>query len=284
MTSLKGQKPMSKNPRLKLLMYGNAGVGKTTASCMLPRPYIIDSEHGTDHYADLINKAGGVVHQTTDMAEVIEDVRKLSTEEHPYKTVVIDPITPLYFDLVEKCEEEVGSEWGRHYGEANKHMKRLVNLLMRLDMNVVVTAHEKTIYGDDMKKTGITFDGWKKLDYIFDLVLELKRKTPTKRFAKVVKSRIESFPDGESFEWNYSSLTDRYSQDEIERDVEVVETITKEQIEEINLMSEKLTDGQEFVDKMMRRAKVDIMSDLTFEQADKLIAYFHKTLGIKKGK
>ena len=49
-------------------------------------------------------------------------------------------------------------------------------------------------------------------------------------------------------------------------------------------MSEKLTDGQEFVDKMMRRAKVDIMSDLTFEQADKLIAYFHKTLGIKKGK
>ena len=221
--ALRAKKPTNKTKRLKLFMYGDARVGKTTAGLQLPMPYIIDAERGTENYHKKINKVGGAVFNTTDILEVIEEVRKLSTEEHGFKTLVIDPITPLYFDLIDKCELEVGSEFGRHYGEANKYMKRLINLIMRLDMNVVVTAHAKVVYGDDMKKLGITFDGWKKLDYIFDLVLELRKQTPTKRYAKVVKTRIESFPDGETFEWNYDSLTERFSQVELERDVDVIQ-------------------------------------------------------------
>ena len=57
--ALKGKKPQPKDRRLKLFMYGEAGVGKTTAACQLPKPYIIDTERGTDNYADLIDGVGG---------------------------------------------------------------------------------------------------------------------------------------------------------------------------------------------------------------------------------
>lgn len=276
--ALRAKKPTNKTKRLKLFMYGDAGVGKTTAGLQMPKPYIIDAERGTENYHKKVNKIGGAVFNTTDILEVIEEVRKLSTEEHDFKTLVIDPITPLYFDLIDKCELEVGSEFGRHYGEANKYMKRLINLIMRLDMNVVVTAHAKVVYGDDMKKLGITFDGWKKLDYIFDLVLELRKQTPTKRYAKVVKTRIESFPDGETFEWNYDSLTERFSQAELERDVDIITTATAAQVKEIETLSEKLVDGSDAVTGFLRRAGVQQLLDLTEEQAQKVIDYFIKSL------
>ena len=259
-------------------MYGDAGVGKTTAGLQLPMPYIIDAERGTENYHKKINKVGGAVFNTTDILEVIEEVRKLSTEEHGFKTLVIDPITPLYFDCIDKCELEVGSEFGRHYGEANKYMKRLINLIMRLDMNVIITAHAKVVYGDDMKKLGITFDGWKKLDYIFDLVLELRKQTPTKRYAKVVKTRIESFPDGETFEWNYDSLTERFSQAELERDVDIITTATAAQVKEIETLADKLVDGDDAVSGFLRRAGVQQLLDLTEVQAQKVINYFIKSL------
>jgi len=276
--ALRAKKPTNKTKRLKLFMYGDAGVGKTMAGLQLPMPYIIDAERGTENYHKKINKVGGAVFNTTDILEVIEEVRKLSTEEHDFKTLVIDPITPLYFDLIDKCELEVGTEFGRHYGEANKYMKRLINLIMRLDMNVVITAHAKVVYGDDMKKLGITFDGWKKLDYIFDLVLELRKQTPTKRYAKVVKTRIESFPDGETFEWNYDSLTERFSQAELERDVDIITTATAVQVKEIETLSEKLVDGSDAVTGFLRRAGVQQLLDLTEVQAQKVIDYFIKSL------
>ena len=276
--ALRAKKPTNKTKRLKLFMYGDAGVGKTTAGLQMPKPYIIDAERGTENYHKKVNKIGGAVFNTTEILEVIDEVRKLSTEEHDFKTLVIDPITPLYFDLIDKCELEVGSEFGRHYGEANKYMKRLINLIMRLDMNVVVTAHAKVVYGDDMKKLGITFDGWKKLDYIFDLVLELRKQTPTKRYAKVVKTRIESFPDGETFEWNYDSLTERFSQAELERDVDVITTATAAQVTEIETLSEKLVDGSDAVTGFLRRAGVQQLLDLTEVQAQKVIDYFIKSL------
>jgi len=276
--ALRAKKPTNKTKRLKLFMYGDAGVGKTMAGLQLPTPYIIDAERGTENYHKKINKVGGAVFNTTDILEVIEEVRKLSTEEHDFKTLVIDPITPLYFDLIDKCELEVGTEFGRHYGEANKYMKRLINLIMRLDMNVVITAHAKVVYGDDMKKLGITFDGWKKLDYIFDLVLELRKQTPTKRYAKVVKTRIETFPDGETFEWNYDSLTERFSQTELERDVDIITTATAVQVKEIETLSEKLVDGDDAVAGFLRRAGVQQLLDLTEVQAQKVIDYFITSL------
>jgi peptidoglycan-associated lipoprotein len=129
--------------RLKLFMFGPAGVGKTTAAIQFPNSYIIDAERGTENYDKLITASGSAVFQSSDMQEITQEVKALLTNKHEYRTLVIDPITTAYNDLLDKSELKVGSEFGRHYGEANKHMKRLANLIMALDMNVIVTAHAK---------------------------------------------------------------------------------------------------------------------------------------------
>src|SRR5687767_6507172 len=192
--ALRARQPEAVNKRLKLFMFGPAGVGKTTAAIQFPNSYIIDCERGTENYDKLITESGSVVFQTTDMHEVIAEVKALLTERHDYRTLVIDPITTVYNDLLEKCELKVGTDFGRHYGEANKIMTPLANLIIALDMNVVVTAHSKKEYGETLRVLGHTFDGWRQLDYWFDLVIELGKKGK-KRFAKVVKTRVDSFPD-----------------------------------------------------------------------------------------
>src|SRR3954451_20858633 len=215
--ALRARKPEAVNKRLKLFMFGPAGVGKTTAAIQFPNSYIIDCERGTENYEKLINASGSAVLQTTDMVDVNQEVKSLLTERHEYRTLVIDPITTAYNDLLEKCEQKVGSDFGRHYGEANKQMKRLANLIMALDMNVVVTAHSKKEYGDNLKVLGQTFDGWRQLDYWFDLVVELGKKGK-KRFAKVVKTRVESFPDEDIFEWSYDAVKKRYDVGMLEKE------------------------------------------------------------------
>src|ERR1700759_3981948 len=205
---LRAKKPQAVVKRLKLFMSGPAGVGKTAARIQFPNSYIIDCERGTENYDKLITDSGSAVFQTTDIHEVIAEVKALLTEKHDFRTLVIDPITTVYNDLLEKWELKGGTDFGRHYGEANKAMKRLANLIMALDMNVVVTAHAKTEYGQNLAKIGYTFDGCRQLDYWFDLVIELGKKGK-KRFGKVTKTRVESFPDEDVFEWSYDAIKRR---------------------------------------------------------------------------
>ena len=275
--ALRAKKPESVQKRLKLFMFGPAGVGKTTAAIQFPNSYIIDCEKGTENYDKLIQESGSVVFQTTDIHEVIAEVKSLLTEKHDYRTLVIDPITTVYNDLLDKCEQKVGADFGRHYGAANKEMKRLANLIMALDMNVVVTAHAKTEYGQNLAKIGYTFDGWKQLDYWFDLVVELGKKGK-KRFGKVTKTRLESFPDEDVFEWNYEAIKKRYDIGTLEREANVIRLAGPEQIRELKelLSIVRLPEGT--TDKWLAKAGVDQWEDMSAESLSKCIDYVKSRL------
>src|SRR5690349_4441553 len=107
--ALRARKPEAVTKRLKMFMFGPAGVGKTTASIQFPRSYIIDGERGCDNYDRLITESGSALFQTSDINEAVAEVKSLLTERHDFRTLVIDPITPLWNDLLEKCEHKVGS-------------------------------------------------------------------------------------------------------------------------------------------------------------------------------
>jgi hypothetical protein len=233
---------------------------------------VIDCERGSENYDKLITESGSAVFQTTDIQEVIAEVKSLLTERHDYRTLVIDPITPIYNDLLDKCETQVGSDFGRHYGAANKTMKRLANLIMSLDMNVVVTAHAKPEYGQNLAKIGYTFDGWKQLDYWFDLVVELGKRGK-KRFAKVVKTRLDSFPDEDVFEWSYDAIKRRYDVNVLEKEASQVRLASPEQVKEIKdlLGIVRLPEGT--VDKWFAKAGVDLWEDMPAEVVQKCIEY-----------
>jgi len=279
--ALRAKKPEAVQKRLKLFMFGPAGVGKTTAAIQFPNSYIIDCERGAENYDKLIAGSGSVVLQTSDMDEVVEEVRALLTETHDYRTLVIDPITTAYNDLLDKAEKAVGTDFGRHYGAANKTMKRLANLLTALDMNVVVTAHAKTEYGQNLAKLGYTFDGWKRLDYLFDLVLELTKTgvgALAQRRAVVVKTRFDQFPDGDCFEWSYDELCRRYGADRLERAATTVSLALAEQIQELKdlLAVVRLSEGT--VEKWLAKAGVDEFEDMSADAVAKCIDYVKKKL------
>lgn len=243
MSTLRGKQPDERKTRLKLLLSGSAGVGKTMAAIQMPKPYIIDTERGSIHYGKHVKASSGSVWEATDVTEIIKEVRALITTKHDFLTLVIDPITNVYDMAVAEGEQKLGIAHGRHYGYANNLFKRLCALLTVIDMNVILTAHEKKQFAtqtnaDGEKESveiGTTFDGYKKLDYMFDLYLTLEREADrvkdSPRLATVQKTRIEAFPDQDRFVWTYDELVKRFGRDKLEKGVETLDLATPPQVE-----------------------------------------------------
>ena len=269
---LRGVSPEKIEKRLKALFYGNAGVGKTTAAINFPKPYLIDTEKGAsnDQYVEILKKSGGVVFQTTDFDELVKEVKALLTEKHEFKTLIIDPLTTLYNDLLDKSALKNGTDFGRHYNEANKRMKSLLNLLLRLDMNVIITSHAKNEYGQNLSVLGQTFDCYKKLDYLFDLVFEIQKRGK-ERIGLIKKSRIESFPDGETFPFSYEEIAKRYGKEVLERNAISEKLSDESQVKEILRLIELLKVPEESYQKWLDKSNSEIWEEMPFDAIQKCI-------------
>jgi AAA domain len=274
--ALRGKMPSSTQKRLKALFFGEAGVGKTTAAIQFVRPYLIDTEKGAvnDQYAQVIKDRGGVTFQTNDFYEIVAEVTSLLSEPHEYRTLVIDPITTVYDDLIEKAENKVGTEFGRHYGEAKKQWKRLGNLLMRLDMNVIVTSHQKNLYGDALKVIGKTFDGPKGLDYMFDLVFEVSKRGQ-ERIGIVRKSRCTGFPEGDIFPFTYDEVASRYGRNILEREAIAEVLASPEQIRTLESLLSDRINGDELRQKWLTKAEAETLGELPEAVATKCIEFLN---------
>lgn len=270
--ALRAKKPELIQKRLKALFYGGAGVGKTIASISFPKVYLIDTERGAENsqYTDILQKAGGVVFQTSDFEELMQEVRSLLTEKHEYKTLVIDPLTTLYNDLLDKSAIKNGTEFGRHYSEANKQIKHLLNLLLRLDMNVIITAHQKHEYGQNMSIVGSTYDCYKKLDYLFDLVFEIQKRGK-ERIGLIKKSRIEAFPDTEQFPFSYDEIATRYGREILERDAVAEVLATPEQILEVYRLLDLFKIPTETYQKWLDKVNAESFEEMSEDNIKKII-------------
>ena len=277
--ALKATKPVVKNNRLKLFMYGNAKVGKTTLGIQFPKPYIIDTEGTTDKqkYVDLIVKGEGVVLVTQDFDELVEQVKDLLTITHDYKTLVIDSLTILYNDLLDKSALKVGTEFGRHYGEANKKVKHLINLLLRLDMNVIITSHAKNEYGSKLEVLGSTFDCYKKLDYIFDLILEIQKRGKD-RVAIVKGTRLNEFEESTVFPCSYTEFSKRYSVEALERNAVAQEMADIYQVNELLRLIDLLKVPSDVYQKWLDKSGSDEWEEMPRDAIQKCIDYLQSKI------
>lgn len=277
--ALRAVKPESIQKRLKCLFYGNSGVGKTTAALSFPRVYLIDTEKGAENsqYTELLSRGGGAIFQTTDFDELVAEVTSLLTEKHDFKTLVIDPLTTIYNDLLDKVASKVGTDFGKHYSEAGKHMKHLLTLLMRLDMNIIITSHSKNEYGANMTVLGSTFDCYKKLDYLFDLVFEIQKRGRD-RVAVIKKSRIEHLEADTHFNFSYDELANRYGREVLERDAVAVELATDEQLERIQVLCSELKIPPEMKQKWLDKSESETFSEMPRDTIQKCIDFLNSKI------
>lgn len=272
----------------KILIFGPPGVGKTWASLDFPGVYYIDTEGGADlsHYREKLRAAGGMYlgpdQGSLDFDTVIGQVEALATERHHYKTIVLDSITKLFNATITDEQTRLGDRdaFGASKKPAVRQMARLVKWLNRADMNALVIAHQKDLWGKDDKGNrevvGMTFDGYEKLEYDLHLVLRISKignGATSKRFAHAGKSRLTGFPEGERFDWSYEEFAKRYGKDVIEKASVPIILASAEEVAEVNrlLAIVKLPDGT--MDKWFSKAAVESFEEMSTTTIQSCIAF-----------
>lgn len=285
MTKLKAVNPKAAEPsKPKILIFGKSGVGKTWTSLDFPKVYYIDTEGGADlaHYTDKLERSGGVYfgpdQGSLDFITVIEQVQALATEKHEHKTLVIDSITKIFNTEIVKEAERLGDKnaFGADKKPAIAMMRKLISWLARLDMNVILVAHEKPQWGTDAKgersEVGQTFDAWDKLEYELHLCLNII-KAGDKRIAKVRKSRLLQFPDTSTLPWSYLDFAERYGKDVIEKKGKQITLANEDQLKELKKLLDvvKIPEGE--IDKWFTKANVSKFEEMDSETIAKTINY-----------
>lgn len=282
-SKLKAVDPKAAEPsKPKILIFGREGVGKTWASMDFPSCYYIDSEGGAnrDHYTDKLKKSGGMYfgpeQGSQSFEEVTEQIKALATEDHNFKTVVIDSASKLMSIEVGRetdrlMDEKKKIEFSVEKKPAARLARRLNSWIDRIDMNVVIISHEKPLWAKG-EQIGVTYDAWDKVGYDLDLVLNIQ-KTAARRFAKVTKSRLIGFAEESMFDWDYSEFASRYGKEVIERKSEKIQLANEDQVKEILRLIDLVKLPEDWDDKTLTKAKATTWSELNEDQATKTIAF-----------
>lgn len=291
MSKLKAKAPLTVQPgKTKAMIFGPSGVGKTWFTLSFPRPYYIDTEGGADlrHYQERLEAAGGAYlgpqEGSLDFDTVIDQMKSLSTEQHPFKTLIIDSVTKLYQTTIANESDRLGDKdaFGASKKPAIAWMRRLVNWTQKLDMNVWFVAHDSAEWGIDPKtcqrtEIGRLPDVWDKLIYELDLTLQAQRRGPL-RVAVVRKSRLLGFPDMDSFPLEYADFATRYGKDYIEGASKSMQLATTEQITEINRLLGVVKVTEQEIEKVLTKAGAEGWDELSTEQATATIAWLGKKI------
>jgi hypothetical protein len=280
MSRLKAIAPKAAEPaKPKVLIYGKPGVGKTWFALDFPRCYYIDTEGGANlrHYIEKLDAAGGVYlgpeQGANDFGLVLDQIKALATERHEYRTLVLDSVSHIFGSEIASTQDRMADENKKdEYGASRKgaisYTRRMVNWLDRVDMNVVLIAHQKDEYGPNPKVPGErvvigeTFDCWDKLEYILHLALQITKQGQTRK-ARVRKSRLLGFPDADAFDLSYDAFADRYGRDVIEGIGKVIELVTTEQIAELRVLMDSVRMPDDWLDKCLKRGKADTIEEMS---------------------
>ena len=290
-SKLKGHDPdETKSGKIKGVIFGKTGVGKTWFTLTFPNPYYIDTEGGADlkHYQKRLKEANGaymgIQDGSLDFETIIDQMKALASEEHPYKTLVIDSITKIFQTTIANEAEKLGSKdaFGASKKPAIAMMRRLINWTAKIDMNVWFVAHEISEWGlvDGVRQEiGQVPDAWDKLIYELDLTLRAEKRGAS-RIAVVRKSRLLGFPDAEQFPLEYADFATRYGKDFIEAKVTTITLATEEQVKTINALLDMVKVSDTEVEKLLTKAGAENWKELTAVQADSTINWLKKKVSV----
>ena len=131
------------NSAIKMMIYGQAGMGKTTLALSAPAPLLIDFDGGVKR-VNMNHLQGVDIVQVNTWAEV----NQLFGEDlSPYQTIVIDTIGKMMdFIISYKCGSKQPSI--REWGGINQEFQSFTRNLSNLGKNIIFVAHR------DSRKSG----------------------------------------------------------------------------------------------------------------------------------
>lgn len=130
---------------VKMMIYGQAGMGKTTVALSAPKPLLLDFDGGVKR-VNLAHLEGVDIVQVTSW----QDVQQVMTEDlSAYKTIVVDTIGKMMdFIIAYKCGTRQPQI--RDWGGINQEFAWMTRTLSSLNKNIVFVAHRDTRKeGDD---------------------------------------------------------------------------------------------------------------------------------------
>jgi DNA polymerase III delta prime subunit len=194
-----------------VLIYGPDGIGKTTFGANAPKPVFLGAEQGTN-FLDVARFP-----TPKNWGEVVDAIKELTTENHDYKTLVIDSLDWLEPMLFEQICKEHGAKsielaaggYGKGYTEAVERwiafMKAINQLRETKGMNIILIAHSDTKTFNDAQLQ-ITYERYQlklhknaspKFKEWVDSVLFCNYEVYTKKEG----SAVQAFGEGERKMW-----------------------------------------------------------------------------------
>lgn len=147
-------KPTGQRPVI-MTIFAEAGLGKTTLAAMMPKPVFIRTEDGTTSLIG--NDDVSLFPVATSSQDVLDQIEALATQEHEFKTVVLDSITQLATiieaeivasDPKAKSINQAGGGYGAGYNAAADRHRQVRDWIGALayekGMNVVFIGHADT--------------------------------------------------------------------------------------------------------------------------------------------
>lgn len=130
---------------IKAMLYGQAGMGKTTLALSMPAPLLLDFDNGVSR-VNSSHLDGVAVAQISSWGEALE---LFQSDLKPFKTIVIDTAGKMMDYIINyKCGTRQPSI--RDWGGINAEFNNFTRGLAALGKNVVYVAHrDSTKDGDD---------------------------------------------------------------------------------------------------------------------------------------
>jgi len=140
--------------RVKALILGRPGVGKTRSASFWPKPIFLDADRGRMSIADR-SMPYAEVKDSGDVVDFLDHLRRDSAQgkNRKYETVVIDTFDSLQRTIIAERLRQTGnaglSGW-EDWGWLDAKMQSIMERLLNLDMNVLVNVHlQSKQEGDD---------------------------------------------------------------------------------------------------------------------------------------
>lgn len=283
--ALRAKKPVLQPNRFRGVIFGNTGVGKTHFTLNIPDVYYIDTE-GTEKYkkfVSMLKENNGEIITLHDLGDIISEVKELLSTKHNYKTLVIDsisvPCATMSHQEAERLSKKTkgteGTEFGANLAKVKRMIYQLAILLARIDMNVIVTAHEKPKYenvnGQSIEVDKIA-DVNDKLIYCLGSAFHMyvaggKRKIAVKktRYTEFKPFEIVDFDDG------YGVLKERFGESLFLREAIAEKLASKDQISELMRLVNLLNIPEEKQQKWMTAANSSKFDEMKSEAMESLI-------------